>query len=211
MQGRRVTLAAVVGTLASGAFASAAMAGPPPTAINVADDVFDSDNETQILESSTFWNWDDSVTNEHNVRQDDKLFYSGQPTDDPGASYNAGIASGKYHYYCTAHGSSRGGMDGVIKVTPISAPIDDDSFQVLWGQDNVKVPAQYDVQYHTGNGKWKDWIKNTTRTSRTFGANDKPVDVKPAKTYSFRARTEARADPTRASGFSPVLEVPPAP
>jgi hypothetical protein len=208
MQGSRGVGFAIVApvALAAATLASPAAAGPPPTDITVADDFFSPDREAQILESSTSWNWDDSVLDEHNVRQDDKLFYSGEETSDPNASFTTKLASGTYRYHCEVHGN--GVMDGVVTVEPLVGPpaSDLESFRMTWGDPLVAKPSRYDVKYRVDNGRWKDWIKDKTAVSREFGKNDKPVDVDTGKLYAFRARTELRNNPNRASGFSPVVE-----
>ena len=206
MQGkRRVTLAAGA-VVAAGALAVPAIAGPPPTTIAVGDDFFDPSNATQLAESSTNWAWNDDIDDDHNVRQDDKLFNSGSPTDNPGASYQVNLPSGSFHYYCTEHGSKNGGMDGTVKVKPIAGGISADGFPVIWG-NNFATAHHYDVQFKVGNGKWKNWRKDTIDTSGLFGDGDVPVDVKPGKTYRIRARTEAMNNPDRRSDWSPTLKV----
>lgn len=46
-----------------------------------------------------------------------------------------------------------------------------------------------------------------SKLEATFGQNDKPVDVKPGKTYRFRARSEKSAKPDKHSGWSPGFKV----
>jgi plastocyanin len=201
MQGRRA-IVVIAGSLAAGLLAPPALAGPAN--ISVGDDFFDSDDATQVLGSSTHWDWLDTIGNEHNVRQDDKLFRSGETTDNTATTYTVVIASGKFHYYCEEHGTQNGGMDGVVKVKPTVGNYTGETLTVTWGDAGVPKPSQYDVKYRVGNGKWKDWIKNKTTVSRKFGANDKPVNVQKGKTYSFKARTELQSNPQKASSFSPV-------
>jgi plastocyanin len=182
-----------------------AAAGPPPTSVSVVDNDFRPAKSSQILGSSTFWDWDD-VANEHNVRQDRKLFYSGPPTDDPMTSVSKTISAGTWHYFCEVHGSKRGGMDGVVKVKPISTPIDPDTFMVHWG-DGVDTGDQFDVRYRVGRKDFKSWLKNTSLQNAVFGAGDDPVNVRSGRKYTIQARSEASANPKRASGWSPKLVV----
>ena len=203
MRGAGMTLVA----LAAAALAAPALAGPAPTQVSVIDDEFTPENAEQALGASTRWTWDDEgdvFFNEHNVREDSKIFFSGPVTDDPSTIFTTSIASGKYHYYCDLHGTPRQGMEGTIKVRPTIGGFDGEAATVTWGDEDVQKPSQYDVKYRAGNGKWKDWVKNKTAVSGEFGANDKPVNVREGKTYSFRARTELRNKPEKASKFSPV-------
>jgi plastocyanin len=51
----------------------------------------------------------------HNVRQDDKLFYSGRPTNPP-HTFSVVPSAGSFHYYCEVHRLQ--GMQGTIKIRP---------------------------------------------------------------------------------------------
>ncbi len=146
------------------------------------------------------------MLNAHNVRQDAKLFYSGPTTSNPNASFSFSPSAGTYHYYCEEHGTKRGGMDGTLKVKPEVGPADIDGFIVTWGDPSVAGTVRHDVQYKIGNGKWKDWVRNETDLGAEFGADDEPVDVKPGKTYRFRARTEKVSNPDKRSDFSPAAK-----
>jgi plastocyanin len=204
MQGCRVRIAGVIAlAMGAAALAAPAVAGPPPTTnVSLGDDFFDPDDASQILGSSTHWDWLDTISDEHNVRQDDKLFRSGAPTSNIATTYTTVIAAGTFPYYCELHGN--GIMDGVVRVKPLVGGYDGETLTVMWGDDGVERPSQYDVKYRVNDGKWKGWIKNTTAIRRKFGRNDNPVNVQKGKTYSFRGRTELRSNPKKASGFSPV-------
>ena len=192
---------------ASAAVTALALAAPAiaglSTDVTVGDDFFEPDTASQILEASTDWSWDDGVLNAHNVRQDAKLFYSGPTTSNPDASFSFSPSAGTYHYYCEEHGTKRGGMDGTLKVKPEVGPADIDGFIVTWGDPSVAGTVRHDVQYKIGNGKWKDWVRNETDLGAEFGADDEPVDVKPGKTYRFRARTEKVVKPGQAQRLLP--------
>jgi plastocyanin len=212
VQGRRVItgLATAAAAAATAALVASALAGPPPNPVGVEDDKFTPATSSQLLGSSTNWDWDDDVTNKHNVREDSKLFYSHALTDDPGANFSAVIASGTYHYYCESHGSKNpdlpNNMDGVVKVKPQMVPTVKDQFRVDFGNTGAG-NVRWDVQYRVGKGRFKSWLKNTTSTFSIFGEGDNPVDVKPGKTYSIRARTESVGNDERRSGWSPALKV----
>jgi plastocyanin len=175
--------------------------------VDVEDDFFAPKNSTQFLNSDTLWSWQPTVLNEHNVREDSKLFYSGPLTDDPKTAYDAQIPAGTFHYYCELHGDKRSGMEGVVKVKPAAGPPNPDLIGVTWGDSGFETAVQYDVQFKVNDGKWKSWLKNTNSLSGDFGASDEPVDVKPGKTYRFRARTEKASNPDKRSDYSPALKV----
>lgn len=205
MQGMsRVTIAALVVVFA-GALAVPATAGPPPTPVDVGDDFFNPSNATQLAESSTTWFWNDDVEHKHDVLQDDKLFKSGPPTNNPSTVFGVSLPAGTYHYYCTTHGSRNGsGMDGTVKSRLALGGLSAESVPVTWGNNLVDVEPQYDVRFKVGSGKWKNWLKNTQLGSSQFGAGDEPVNLKPGKTYKLQARTENAANDERRSGWSPT-------
>jgi plastocyanin len=205
---RRFLTGIVLATIAAVAACPSALAGPPPTVVNVKDDKFKPDVATQpIFEGSTNWFWADDVEREHNVRQDSKLFYSGPPTDDPGASYTTSLSAGTYHYFCEVHGSRRDGMDGIVRARPYAIPVDTASFTVYWAYD-LETGDQFDVRYRVGKRKFKTWHSNTALKSDTFG-NGNPINVVGGKTYTFQARSELSTNPNRRSGWSPKLVVTP--
>jgi plastocyanin len=200
-----------IATVAAAALALAvpASAGVPQT-VGVEDDFFDPDVTEQGVTLSVTWEWAD-VVNEHNVRQDDKLFRSGSPTANQDESFQIFPSAGTYHYYCELHGGEAGGMDGTLKVSPIFAsPFKQggEMISILWADPSLPGFAsgdQFDVQYKVGDREWKYWKKNTSKHGGSFGKNGKPVDVKPGKTYKIRARSEKSSNPKKRSGWSPPL------
>jgi len=205
------TRAALVGAaVLTATLATVAQAGPPPTLIKVKDDKFKPADGSQLVDSSTTWDWADSVEDEHNVREDQKLFYSGQPTSDVSTQFFKRVSAGTYHYYCEEHGSRHGGMDGTMRVRPsVLGSVTDDEFPVTWA-DLPEVEAQFDVRFKVGDGNWKNWRKNTTSATAIFGNADDPVDVEPGRTYRVQARTE-KAGTDKQSDWSPKLKVTPQP
>jgi plastocyanin len=155
------------------------------------------------------WSWGTGTIDDHNVRQDSKLFYSGPPSDDE-APFEVLGSAGTFHYYCEAHGSKAGGMDGVIALRPNigmpplkrgAAPV----VSILWASSDSETGDQYDVQYKVGKGDWKSWKKNTAKQNGLFGRNGKPVTVKKGKSYKVRARSEKSSNAKKRSGWSPPL------
>ena len=149
-----------------------------------------------------------TTANTHNVREDSKLFRSGPLTDS--GTYHIVPSAGTYHYYCESHGSENGGMDGVLKEIPVAGPRNADFFTVGWAPaEDTDTGDQFDVRYKVEDGEWKTWFKNTDKIGWKFGRNDKPIDVKPNKTYRIQARSELHSNPSKHSGFSPSLVVGP--
>jgi len=204
---RRLVGIVAATTGAALALASSAHAGFGP--IGVGDDFFDPSTtiEAGLFGGVFSWQWNDDITNDHNVRQDNKLFNSGAPTDDTDTSFGSiELPAGKYHYYCTLHGSKNGGMDGNIEIVPLVGSPSPGEVPITWALDNdIRVGDRWEVQYRVGNGNWKTWKKNTSALQGTFGANDKPVNYNETKEYSVKVKTKLASNPDRQSKFSPRL------
>lgn len=160
---------------------------------------------TGLGDNNLAWRWDDDGTTnrKHNVRQDDKLFYSGRPTDnrDP---FVRSVSAGSFRYYCERHGGPGGqGMAGKIIVSPSSDGIPtDDTVPIHWAIDQSTTGDQYDVRFRVESGDWRTWKRNTAQRRGVFGKNDNPVDFDPTKLYYVQARSEKSANPKRRSGWS---------
>jgi hypothetical protein len=182
-----------------------AQAGFGPIAIN--DDEFAPEVvSNESLGGGQFnWQWG-TVFDKHNVRQDNKLFRSGPPTDDDDATFGSiELPAGRYHYYCENHGTKNGGMDGLIGIHPTVGVQTDDYVPVEWAFDNpIRVGNRWDVRYRIGSGKWKTWLKGAKKLEGKFGHNDKPVNFNPNRTYSVSVKTKLASDPSRQSKFSPA-------
>ena len=88
------------------------------TQINVSDDFFcpEEARGPQLSGRPSFhWSSAGGSINRHNIRQDDKLFFSGHATSGP-INYSINASAGSFHYYCELHRFS--GMSGVVKVRP---------------------------------------------------------------------------------------------
>jgi len=208
---------AVIGAAIAGALvaASSAWAGTT-TVIAVSDDKFTPDSVVIPVDlGPVSWRWDDAVVDEHNVRQDSKLFYSGEPTSTITTQYTISASAGTYHYYCEEHGSRSGGMDGKLRIRPVFFPAppkrgESIMFGVRWAT-STGTGDQWDVKYKgrgTG-GKYVTWLKNTDKLSAVFGESGEPVAPQTGDVFRFKARTERSSNPDKRSAFSPVATTPP--
>ena len=149
--------------------------------------------------------WFGDTGGPHSVRQDDRLFSSGAP-DSPFGTFDQDISAGSYHYYCTVHGSPRGGMDGVVRVRPSPEPGDGDSALVFWADPAAEARHRFTVQFRrkaASARRWKTWKAASKRISGDFGARNVPINARPGITYEVRARTFVKGARDRRSGFSP--------
>jgi plastocyanin len=196
---------------AGAAVALAALAAPAtaggPLQIEFGEDFFAPGNPpSQSVSQSgdeVVWVGPDAE-DEHNVNQDSRLFRSG-PVNDI-AEYHEDIAAGRYHYYCEAHGSLAGGMDGVVKIRPVALVSSGDSARVFWADSEAENGHRYRVEFRReGARKWKVWKRSTAKTRGEFGKGNAPVNANPNQEYQVRVRTFVKNQPSRRSGFSPVL------
>lgn len=159
--------------------------------------------------SSIHWQWgaNGSTAAPHDVHQDDGLFSSGSLTSSKPAGYTITPSAGSFHYYCTLHGSRRGGMAGTIKIRPTVFNKTSSSFGVQWSPGTDQTGNAFDVRYRVDGGAWKTWRNHTTTSQGTFGANGKPVTVRPGHVYEVQARSEKSSNVTKRSGWSPSARV----
>jgi plastocyanin len=191
------------------ALAASAGAGAPTLVVTFDDDSFNPRQaRVNVSPTSPEIAWERADTNlEHDVRQDVGLFRSGPPSPDYDGHADQ-IAAGKYHYYCTVHGSRAGGMDGVLRVEPRIGPGPGQSFRVAWADRDAEAKHRYAVEFRVeGKPRWRTWERATKRTSGRFGARNEPVNVKPSKVYDVRARTFLKGNRDRRSGWSPVVSL----
>jgi plastocyanin len=158
---------------------------------------------------SIHWQWGTSgtTTAAHNVRQDDKLFYSGRLTNSKPAGYTITPSAGSFHYYCELHGSANGGMAGTIKITPAVFNKTVSSFGVRWSPGTNQTGNAFDVRYRVDGGAWKTWKNHVAAAQAVFGANKLPVRVRPGHLYEVQARSEKSTNVSKASGWSPSARV----
>jgi plastocyanin len=198
-------IAGLAGAIALG-WSAPASAGVPVN-IDVYDWMFLPDvAEQSALGTGVIWNWNGgsgTTQDEHNVREDSKMFRS--PLRDQG-TFSISPSAGTYHYYCEPHLLSNQ-MEGKLKIMPAYTELSPDQLRITWAQEESDTGDRFDVLYRIGEGPFKTWHKRTAKRSGRFGRLDEPVDVKPGKTYSFKARTSFAAKPSKQSNYSPLLVV----
>jgi plastocyanin len=155
-------LLALVVALALPAFAAAQGA---PREVAVSDDFFDPENVGfDAGSASVHWAW--STTNQHNVRQDDRIFYSGGPATT--GDFTVTPSAGSFGYYCELHGSDGGiGMAGQIKVKP-TATVSGNRATLVWANDATDTGTQFDVRQKVGKKKPKVVEEKTRELEGAF-------------------------------------------
>ena len=192
---------------AAAALVFPATAGAVPRQINVRDDFFSprSPAARNFSPGPSFrWQSVPAAFSDHNVRQDDRLFFSGAPTDPLNFRINA--SAGSYHYYCTLHGSRQGGMAGRVKVRPIAVPASTGGeIKIRWANADTNTGSRFDVRYKVDQRRWNTWKNDTRAFHAAFGHNDRPVNYRPNRhNYKIKVRSERRKVKKR-SDWSPVL------
>ena len=203
---RRFSLISAAATVTM-ALALPAAAGAAPRHIDVDDDVFVPRNPpARSFQAGPSFRWTSvpGTTNDHNIRQDKRLFSSGGLTSGP-IDFAINASAGSYHYYCTLHGSRQGGMAGRVKVRPITVRELGGRIEVRWANADTNTGSRFDVRYRVDRRKWKTWKNDTPKFRAFFGRNDKPVNFAPNRhNYKLKVRSERRNVKKR-SGWSPVL------
>ena len=185
-----------------------AVAGAAPRQIGVSDDFFSPRNPParNFANGPSFrWSNGGGTGSRHNIRQDNRLFSSGNLTRGP-INFDINASAGSYHYYCTLHGSRQGGMAGRVKVRPI-AETDHaiGEVEIVWADSNTDTGSRFDVRYRVDQRKWKTWKNDTRAFHAAFGHNDNPVDYRPNRhTYKIEVRSERRRV-KKHSDWSPPL------
>jgi plastocyanin len=172
------------------ALAVPAPAGVASKTVLLGDDFFDPRRVTVAVGGAVTWDRPASTDDRHNVREDGRIFRSGDPTADDAFSYTVVFSAGTFHYYCEVHGGPSGGMAGVVRVpvTLLAAP-SGLPFTVRWATAATRTGDRFDVQFRVGSGPWRAWRQGTSSFQAVFGKDGRPVRVKGGATYTFRARS----------------------
>ncbi len=89
-------------------------AGAAAESVTVRDNAFEPAATKAEVGQAVVWATGSATNDLHNVREDHKIFYSGDA--DSEFTYKRVFSAGTFHYFCERHGFHRGGMDGVVKV-----------------------------------------------------------------------------------------------
>jgi len=187
---------------------STALAGAAPRDITVNDNFFSpSKPAARDFQAGPSFHWSRGAGSigSHNIRQDDKLFRSGDPVSGP-INFTINASAGSYHYYCELHGFRHGGMSGVVKVRPI-ALADSLAGQIVvqWANSGTNTGSRFDVRYRVDHRRWKIWKNDTPKFRGAFGHKDRPVNFNPNRhTYKIEVRSE-RTQVKKRSDWSPAL------
>jgi plastocyanin len=182
------------------------VAAAAPREISAGDDFFSPKKPAaRNFEAGPSFHWSRTggSSGRHNIRQDDKLFFSGHATSGP-INYTINASAGSFHYYCEIHRFS--GMSGVVKVRPRAIP-DSVGGEILvrWADSDTNTGSRFDVRYRVDHRKWKLWKKDTRKFQGRFGHNDRPVNFNLNRhTYKIEVRSE-RKQVSKRSGWSPAL------
>jgi plastocyanin len=194
------------------ALALPAAAGAAPREIDIGDNFFSPKKPParNFRAGPSFrWSRAGGSNGDHNIRQDDRLFRSGDPTTGP-INFPINASAGSYHYYCEIHGSRQGGMAGRVKVRPVA--LTDHAIgeiEVEWADSNTDTGSRFDVRYRVDQRKWKTWKNDTPKFHAAFGHNDNPVNYRPNRhTYKIKVRSERRRV-KKYSDWSPRLTLNP--
>ena len=183
-----------------------AVAGAAPRQISAGDDFFSPKKPAaRNLEAGPSFHWSRAggSSGRHNIRQDDKLFFSGNATSGP-INFTINASAGSYHYYCEIHRSS--GMTGVVRVRPVGL-LGSQAGEMLiqWADSNTNTGSRFDVRFRVDHGNWRTWRNDTSGFQGNFGRNDHPVNYRPARhEYQIEVRSE-RGQVSKRSDWSPAL------
>ena len=191
-------------TMKRGMFALAVLLAVPAlahaqgsvTELETGDDFFAPENVSSDVGVESFnWQWGAPKTlNQHNVRQDDKLFYSGGI--EPSGELTITPSAGTFHYYCEIHGFEGGGMDGEIAVRPTATPQGKKTL-VTWATETTDTGNRYDVRLKKGKKKAKLVEEKTKAIEGAF-------KLKRGTKYKFDVRSRKGK---AASDWSPKLKL----
>lgn len=158
--------------------------------VAVRDDFFEPRRVTARVGGSVTWDRPATTQHRHNVREDGRIFRSGDPTQSDAFSYTVVFSAGTFHYFCEVHGGPTGGMDGLVRV-PVTLLAEPSGlpFTVRWATASGQTGDRFDVQFRVGSREWRTWRAGTASLQGVFGKNGKPVRVRDGVTYWFRARS----------------------
>jgi plastocyanin len=122
----------------------------------------------------------------------------------PGESRKRAFEAGTQHYYCKVHPTQ---MRGVVRV-PVRTKVTkfntsgSRQLTIRWAPRKSTGDRVFDVQLKLdGGAPWRKFRKGT------HGATGTRNNSGPKTGYSIRARMRSASDPSKATGWSPVVHV----
>jgi plastocyanin len=109
---------------------------------------------------SVHWAW--NTVNQHNVREDNRLFYSG--TISTTGDFTITPSAGGFNYFCELHGF---GMGGFIKVKP-TGTVKGKKATIVWATSATDTGTQFDVRQKVGSKKPELVEQKTRELQGTF-------------------------------------------
>ena len=171
--------------------------------IETGDNYFEpEDIATDVGTESLHWQWGPTSTpvtvEEHNVREENKLFNSGDTA--LSGDFTTTPSAGTFLYVCDAHGVISGdkviGMGGQIAVRPTATPQGKQAL-ITWATESTDTGTQFDVRRQIGSKKAKV-VESKTK------ALEKAFKIEPGKKYRFDVRSRQGS---ASSDWSPKLTV----
>ena len=181
---KHVIVAAALVSLLGAALVTPAAA--VDTGVSVTDNRFSPESVRVAVGDAVTWTSGGTRAG-HNVRENNRIFYSGTQTDT--LDFSVTFSAGAFHYFCENHGSRTKGMTGWVRVpaTVVAAPTGD-PFTVRWATTATETGPRYKVHYRIASGRWIEWKASTRELSDVFGRNAEPIPVVPGTQYGFRVR-----------------------
>jgi plastocyanin len=136
--------------------------------VETGDDFFRPEKVSMAVGAgSVHWAW--STAGEHNVRQDDRVFYSGalSATGD----FTVTPSAGTFGYFCELHGFPGGGMAGEIKVKP-TGEANGKRANLVWATADTDTGTRFDVRQKVGKNKPKVVEEKTKALDGRFKLKD---------------------------------------
>lgn len=162
--------------------------------IEVGDNFFEPNKAAGSIGDGLHWGW--ATQNQHSVRQDDGLFYSGSPQAT--GELTVTPSAGTFGYHCELHGAADGqGMSGTLKVRPQVAASKGKKVEIVWATGETDTGSRFDVRRQKGKGKKRTVLKKTRDERAAF-------KLKKGTRYKFQVRSRQGR---KKSGWSPKLKV----
>ncbi len=184
-----------------------AVAGAAPRQISAGDDFFSPKKPAaRSFEAGPSFHWSRAggSSNRHNIRQDDKLFFSGHATERADQLHDQRLRRLLplllRDSSLLGHEWRRQGPSARRSRTRWPA-----RFSSGGPTPTPNTGSRFDVRYRVDHRKWKLWKKDTRKFQGTFGHNDRPVNFNLNRhTYKIEVRSE-RKQVSKRSGWSPAL------